>query len=142
MIPPPAYGGWFDLIKIDPAKMAARQARRASMLSAFKIDPAKRATRVARRGMVATKGRDWWRSLDPQTQARLLEGGGQMAARLIHKQRAGTITDDEALALDNMAMQAGAPQAGAPSWLLPAAAVGGGVLLLLVVLASIGNEKG
>ncbi len=113
--------GIFDFLKIDPAKQAARRSRRQYNLMnvAFEAKSA------------GVKGGEFWRTLDPQTQARLVEGSRATISALLSKRNAGTITPAENQYLQQ-AMAASAPQPTTPPWLIPAL-IGGGALLVLLI---------
>ena len=110
--------GIFDFLKIDPAKQAARRSRRQYTRQnvAFELKSA------------GVKTGDFWRSLDPQTQARLVEGSRATISALLAKRNAGTITPAE----DQYLQQAIAPQSSTPPLLIPAL-LGGGALLLVLI---------
>jgi len=113
--------GIFDFLKIDPAKMAARRSRReyARKNVAFELKSA------------GVKSGEFWRSLDPQTQARLVEGSRATIAALLAKRSAGTITPAEDQYLQQT-LAASTPQSSTPPWLIPAL-LGGGALLLVLM---------
>ena len=113
--------GIFDFLKIDPNKRAARQFRRQYNRQnvAFELKSA------------GVKGGDFWRSLDPGTQAQLVEGSRATISALLFKRNAGTITPAEDQYLQQ-AMAASAPQSSTPPWLIPAM-IGGGALLVVLI---------
>jgi hypothetical protein len=80
---------------------------------------------------------DWWRSLDPTTQARLVQGSSTLAAQILARRQAGQqISPQEAAYLAPAPPPVPMPPAqSTPDW-LPVAIVGGIGLVAVILLTA------
>lgn len=85
---------------------------------------------------ISTAGRstgEWWQSLDPTTQARLVQGTTTLTAQILARRQAGQqLTPQE---IEFVAPPAPPAPAATPPW-LPVAILGGAGLLAVILLTA------